>query len=131
MPYTVERLPGEPIIAMSLSEPFSIREDLGPLFAQAAEFNNEIEGKIYHIADTRSIRVSFSDVVMGMAAAITSKVGAFTEPRVTVALVGAGDLIDLAAKAFKQPQYGSRHILVFNSMEEALSEIRAQIASGA
>ncbi|HEC22202.1 MAG TPA: hypothetical protein ENI95_04725 [Chloroflexi bacterium] len=131
MEFSFEELPGEPIaIATFLTE--GSREGGQLAIRQLAEFLERHGGPAFLIADLSNMIASFSGVVRGLAAA-TRKRGQETDnpmldPRLQTVIVGSNALARLWAEAMGQMHYGGRKVPFFETLEEALTYAREQIA---
>ena len=97
MPFELEHLPGENILIATLVPPVDITADA--------------DGTIHLIADVSQDTLSFHEVIMGLATSIDC-------------MVGAGEMIQLAAASFEQEHYGARGRLpVFTGLDEALATV--------
>ncbi len=92
----------------------------------------ETPGLDYLIMDLRDIELTFSELVMVLAKARDRIVGmggkSYIDAQVRYVLVGSDDLIDLAAEAFHQEQYGNIDIRVFPTIDMAVDFARCKLA---
>ncbi len=128
MPYTVRRLPGEPIIVMTPTDFFVPSQNIIPMFVETAALMKDIQGKVYRIADARAIRLTFSVVVSAMAEAFRTHSDALADPRVVSIIVGKGQLVEMAAKSFRMRLRDAFSVVVFDDLDEALAYCRERIA---
>ncbi len=126
MPVTIEKLPDQPVIVITVTEPFDHFKELPAGFRKFQELAASVQGTIYRIIDVTGWRVPFNAVVDGLAA--DTRGGAATDPRVRTVLVGSGEMVELGVKAVKQRQYGGREMALFASMDEALAYVNAELA---
>jgi hypothetical protein len=130
MVYTIETLPGEPIIIDWHGEP--LEETGHQVFAEElAQAVQSIDGPIYRIADLTGMSYSFPTMVYVMAEETRHKrPGSVGDPRIKTVLVATGEIASLVATAAKQPHYGALDLPVFETRDEALAYIRKQIQEG-
>lgn len=96
---------------------------------QLLEFLDKTTGPVYYIADMRDIKIKFSDLVMGMSQAFTDPHSPYANPRMTTYTVASDLLISLGVKAAsEQQQYGKADVKMYKSVDDALAEIRKQMA---
>lgn len=98
------------------------------MFVEAATLMKDIEGKVYRIADTRAIHLTFSGVVSAIDEAFRTHSNALADPRVVSIIVGKGKLAEMAAKSFRMRQRDAFSVVVFDDMDEALAYCRERIA---
>jgi hypothetical protein len=126
---SLSQVPDQPILIAKFTPPFDPVKDSSAIAVQLLEFLDKSAGTVYYIADMRDIKIKFSDLVMGMAQAFTDPQSPYANPRVRTYTVASDLLINLGAKAAsEQQQYGKANVKMFKSVDEALAEIRKQMA---
>ncbi len=128
MPATYQRLPQEPIIVVTITEPFNPIKEMASLAQGFAPIIADIEGPVYLIIDMIRWNIRFSDVVHALD--VQSQDGMSSGPRLHTIVVSRSELAALGASATSQEQYGSRNTLLFGSVDEALTFSRAQPVPG-
>ncbi len=126
MPATSERLPQEPIIVITVREPFNPQKDLGPAEQEFATTAATIDGPVYRIVDLSRWNVQFSDLVHIMDNVMRKNRGA--DPRFRTILVSSSQIAALGAKAAGQAQYMGVETPLFGSLDDALVYVRAELA---
>jgi hypothetical protein len=127
MPYTVQRLPSEPIIVVSWSNPTDSAKDSLKMSAEVDALIAPDENHIYCVQDFRNLKVDFSSMVTGMATQREKRPGAAGDPRLRTIMVGSGLLWELASKGAKQLQYGGLDIPLFSSVDDAVAYARTKV----
>jgi hypothetical protein len=131
MPYKVELVPDEPIVIVTLSEPFDWEKDIRATTARVADLTRHMDGPIYRISNMKQVSLDFSEVVTALASATRVEEGGLNDPRFRVVFISQEALIDLAefgARSASQEQYGvAEPIKVFTDLDEALRHIRAEL----
>ncbi len=107
------------MVISTVKEPFNPTTDPQAGLAQLTQFLSEIEGKVYIVSDMREFDASFSDIVMGMAAASYRKDSPVRNDRVVIAQVAVGQIFEMMEDWFKQEQYGKLDLPLFKTIEEA------------
>lgn len=129
MAFTLQQLPGEPIIIDTHSEPLEpsgYAEFARDLVALATT----IEGPIWRVIDLSGVNVSFEVLVHVMAEEAKSGLpGTSGDPRVQPMIVGSGETIELMVKSAKTELYGGIEMQIFATQDEAIAYARAQIAA--
>lgn len=125
-----EEFGNEPILYVTLTEPFSVAEETGPMMARMAAMLDAHPGQLYCIYDTSGLTVAFSDMMFGLAEQAKGGAGSVKDNRLFVILVGTDAMITLAAQAMEQSQYGGLHIPLFDNRPDALAYARKSIANG-
>ncbi len=124
-------LPQEPILLTTFSENFNPREDTPRIAQEMKSILDASSEPIYMVDDLLRLKMSFSDLVSMMAAATRGDTGVVLHPNVRqIVLVSTNDVVRLGSAALKQAQYGGKStVSVHPTLEEALSAIRAEMAS--
>ncbi len=130
MPTTCQRFPGEPIVLITMIPPINPTEDAPQASIEALKLKRETGGHVYRILDFSQIKLTFTDLVLGMAEDAHHE-GGMTDPDVTTAFVGSGELVQLGVKSLtEQKQYGAVNpTRLFTSVDAALADVRAKIAA--
>jgi hypothetical protein len=131
MPAIVVKLPDEPIIVLTATDPFAPQEDLLPAYEEVAEMIEDMPGSIYCLYDLSSVYLGFGDLIVVLGTAIRGAPGSASDPRVRGVIVGHDELAQLAADASRQEQYGNLDLPLFALMEEAVAYARAELAEQA
>jgi hypothetical protein len=127
MPYQVSRLGHEPIIIATLSDPIDWAQDIKKTTAEVAALAAEIEGRGFRITDLTQTNVTFSELMMGLAAVLRSEGGWLSTPQITPLVVTTQELgREFQAFVAQQEQYGKLHIEVFSTLEQAVAYAREQ-----
>jgi hypothetical protein len=131
MPIEVVKLPDEPIITVTFSEPVDFAEEIGPAFKQILSLRDTIHGcsRYFAVFDASAIKVSFHDVILALGEARNASRKRRPDLQLSLALVGSGGLLEMAANAMGQKQYGGYKMALFTSLDEALAAIHAQLAA--
>jgi hypothetical protein len=128
MPFTIEKLANEPIVFVTISNPFEVKHDV-PLFAHQlqAVFDAE-DGPLWDVTDVRGLSIDFSDMVSGMAMMTRGELGVLRDPKLRrFAILVSNNLIMIAAKGLGQAQYGAIPMLICETLDEAFERVRSEI----
>lgn len=129
MGQSISQIPDQPILIAKFTPPFDPMKDSTAVAGQLLEFLDKNPGPVYYIADMREIKIKFSDLVMGMSQSFTDPHSPYANPRMTTYTVASDLLISLGVKAAsEQQQYGKADVKMYKSVDEALAEIRKQMA---
>lgn len=127
MKLKVERIPDEPIIIATLSGDIT-PETVMEMFAQSAYWADKLGGRVYRITDIRSTEISFPDLVVVLASCAHRQPGSPSDSRICGVLVGTHGWARFFVDSAQQEQYGQLNIPVFESLDEAMTYIREQMA---
>lgn len=129
MSYTISQKPNSPIIIATFADPFDTVNDGGAVAGYLLDALNNSTSNIYYIADMSGVKIEFSDLVMGLAAAYTTPGSPYANPRLKTYTVANDDLIEFGAKAAaEQQQYGKVEVKFYRDVKEALEAISAVTA---
>jgi hypothetical protein len=127
MPYQVSRLGHEPIIIATLTDPIDWAQDIKKTTAHVAALAAEFEGRGFRITDLTQTNVTFSELMMGLAAVLRSEGGWLSTPQITPLVVTTQELgREFQAFVAEQEQYGKLHIEIFSTLEQAIAYARAE-----
>lgn len=133
--FTIEKLPGEAITIITVNG--SILKNMASQESKQAKHKvqsivEETPGLDYLIMDLQGIELTFSELVMVLArardqiAALGGKT--YIDANIRYVLVGSDDLIDLAAEALYQEQYGNIEVQVFPTVDVAVDFARHELS---
>jgi hypothetical protein len=132
MPFTIEKLPDEPIIVVKLK--VDGREDFErsfqPLIEQIAAVAAAIPGPVYRVTDLSEVNISFGELVLAMQQEYRSQTpGTAGDPRIQVVLVTSDKMIEIAAKSTQRSIHYGQHAPppIFPTTEDALKYIRGEL----
>lgn len=131
MPIDVVRLPDEPIVLVTFAEPLEFRDEIAPMLKRIVELRDTITEPLSRyciVFDISRYNMTFSDVVFGLGELRSVRDLRRPDMPAHLMVVGAGAVIEMAAKAFAQAQYGAYQSRLFVSLEDALAAARATIA---
>lgn len=133
MTIQVSRLPDEPIITALFEPPMNLHDEIPAMFRQFLELRDTIHhSSVYYViidtATSLGNHYTFGDIVyiLGEAASASRHKRTGIQPRLM--LVGSGPLIELAARAMAQLQYGGHGMRLYTALSDALGTARAELA---
>lgn len=126
MPYTLTKLPDEPIIIVTLEDPFTV-EDAKNTAQETPQYRSE-DYVSFMISDASNITLPFSEMMMIMAEVAGEGAGKINDPQMRVVSVGNDEMVKFAAEAYKQDQYGAADVQMFEAVDDALQYVREQLA---
>src|SRR5512138_1213802 len=108
MTISVEKLSDEPILLVKITNPLDVNQDVAYLMQELERICDASSEQLFDVTDTTGLKVSFSDLVSGMAMLTKGKRNILLHPRIIGYAVAADSgLIQLGAKALGQVQYGN------------------------
>ena len=130
MAYTITQVPRESIIIVRILTPFNPQLDPIQIMHDIGKLINHITGTFYTIYDVRELTITFPEVVKGLASSFRSNIPELPvlRARGKMIIVGAGQLIELAAKSAQRLQPEQEGIKLFGTVEEAQAHAREQLA---
>jgi hypothetical protein len=133
MAIKVERLPNEPIIIYHYPEKLAANSEITEALQEAITLHQSTmddDPIIWVIHNATQLKVDFSTVITMLATLTRDGPEGFDDPRIKAAAVTQNDLIRLVAKASRQEQYGSWYVKIFETLDEAITYAREDIAKG-
>lgn len=127
MSVSVEKLPNQPIIIAMLEGQVTVPM-MTAMFQQSANLMAGMEGPVYRITNVQaSVNTTFGDILHVVKEASKGVPGSTTDPRVKPVFVGSHAMVKLAANMLEQGQFGSVHLPIFKSMDDALDYIYTEL----
>lgn len=130
MSIVVEKLPGEPIIVATLSEPMNYAKEIPTMFSRILEIRDTIvdSPKYWLIIEMSRIKPDFDDIMFSLGEARKASKQRRPDMPISLHMVGFGGLFKMVANAMSQHQYGGYAITPLHlSLSEALDAIHAEI----
>ena len=129
MTITVERLPNEPIILATFSEPMTYNPEVPEMFERILELRETIVGspRYYVLIDLSQVKPGFNDIMFALSEVRKASAQRRADMPISLHLAGEGDLFNLFSKFMSQTQYGSYVAPIHSNVSAALENIRAQI----
>lgn len=125
MPYTLEQLPGEPILLATLPPDFDLSTDTSDCAEVCLEFLDESDQALILILDLTQASGRFSDFLPVMASPRAGRRAVLLHPKLSRAIiVSTGGVVRMACRALKRRQNGHINITVVDTVEEALELAR-------
>ncbi len=123
-PYTVDLLPGEPIILEVIGKDFQADKHIMGLIGEVNRRLDDASGPMAYIIDVREASLGLDDIIAA-ANAGTRMTGLMKHPRLRKTIVVTGSrLIELAARGVNSPVFGHIKMEVSKTLEEALEMAR-------
>lgn len=127
MPFTLEKRPGEPIVVVTCSGHLDA-EAMSSIFARTVPYL-DAGGDLYRIVDYHAVTTPFAAVLAAAQEASARHPQASTaDPRIRPVMVGGDGWLSAARRAFQDAPFGSVHIPMFSTVDEALKAVRQHIS---
>ncbi len=120
--YEIEKLPGEPILVCTLSETWSVSNDLSATIDQITEHLDAADEPLYYINDVSGgLKVDLKDVILAANQAARGSSAIFHHPNFKKFLMVTDlKLFELAVRGLDSEIFGNVPVAVFQTLEEAL-----------
>lgn len=130
MAIMVEKLPDEPIITVTFENPINYMAELPEAFDAILMLRDTIttSPRYFAIFDVSQVSPGFSEIVLTLGEAKRASKMRRHDLPLSLSIVGSGRLIEMAANAMEQVQYGAYQMPLFTSLDQALAAARAQYA---
>lgn len=130
MTFKFERVPNEPIAIGTLDNPYDPMADAGGIAQELLKVLSETTGPLYYVADMSELNVSFAELTVGLAQAYRTPGSPYANPRLKTFPVGSAAMIKFGVEAAsQQDNYGKQEIKLYASREEALQNVRSEMAA--
>ena len=130
MSYSLELLPDEPILIITLHESYNHERDFEAYLNEAVVLLDSLDRPVYSITDITHIKVNiFQDFITGFNQVFRGQGATINHPNIDkVIIVSTDKLMKLGAKGLNSATFGFLSVPVFDTPEEALTYARALIA---
>src|SRR5689334_10462838 len=119
MGYEFTLLPGEPVMVTKFLAGFTVQEHALTLIGQMKDVLDAANEPIYMLDDLLEMRLTFSDLVHGLAIATRGETGVLKHPRLCkVVMVTNSEMLRFGGTALKQSQYGAMSVAIYTTFEE-------------
>ncbi len=124
MPAKIEPIPNEPIVIVRFDGRLDV-DTVRQVFVDTASIFAHFEGDVYRIADIRTAKIGFVDLVNIVKAVRGGLPASSIDPRVHGIFVGRNQFARMYADFIKQ--LGGTPIPIFATMEDALEYAHLQL----
>lgn len=125
MSYSIEKLPDEPILIVTLHKEFAFSRDSVAANMEAKAVLDQSKEPLYYVADTSAVRFNMDETVEGSNFASRGETAIFQHPNIKQVLLVVGDIMqEMTAAGMRSEAFGSVNILTFASREDALAHAR-------
>jgi hypothetical protein len=129
MSYTIEVLPGEPIIFATLSKSFSIERDLPVAIDRIFELLEGMDGKCFFIVDSGEFVPDLQGVVSSASMVARGEDPVWHHPNIwEVIVVTSANIVKMSVDGLRHAAFGHLKIQAFSTAEDALDYARGKIA---
>ncbi len=120
------RLPDEPILELTISEPFDYYDGPYTIYEEIGERIGNHPEKVYFIADITGLNMSFWNFITMRAGAYVSHPHSIDSPRWQLLFVSNSGLIEsgIALENIRRAQFNIAPIRLFRTRDEALKYAR-------
>ena len=120
-------MPNEPIVIVTFDGHLDV-ETVRNVFVETAAVFANVEGHVYRIADIRTAKIGFVDLINIVKAVRGGLPASSIDPRVHGVFVGQNQFARMYADLIKQ--LGGTPIPIFATMEDALDYAHLQLENG-
>lgn len=125
-PYNTQKLPGDPIILVSLFKDYNIVQDLPKSGAEGIALLDEQTTPVFYVIDIRELQLDVNDVIDGANLASGSEGALYRHPMIREALfVTEQEIVAMGVKGLDSVPFGNVKARVFKTVEDALAYARA------
>lgn len=128
MPVTITRLPNEPIVIVELRERMDLNS-VRTMFKQTAEIARDMNQPVYRIANFLNVNVSIREMAAALAEGTKGGPGSPRDRQVPFVMVAGRNRIRFFFEMLRRKEYGGIEVPVFDTMDEALAYVRAQLGN--
>lgn len=123
--YTTTKLPGEPIITVTIHEGYDLQRDIAASTATGIALLDQQTEPVTYIVDLRNFPMDFEKVLRGTSVTAGSEHSLYRHPMIRqLIFVSEQLIIDLSAQGLKNDAFGNINARVFKTMDDALKHAR-------
>jgi hypothetical protein len=128
--FTIEKLPGEPIIMVAITDPFDYQRGPSAIFDKVGQEIGNFPGSLYWITDLTRLSLNFRNWITMRAAAYISHPHSVESGRMHPLYVSNRGLIcgGVALENMRRAKFDLPLIRLFSTLEEALEYARQNIS---
>ena len=126
MSYEINVLDDHTAILLTLNSDYDVKNDTQASGDEMLAILDAVDHQLPLIADLRDLKVDFASMVAGLALGTRGPSVVFGHPNISqIVFIADSGLIRIGTKALSQAQYGSIHVMVVDTLEEALAMVEA------
>ena len=127
--FSMEMLPGEPILFQTWFDDFDFSTDLAAVAQQATQILEAQPEPVFFITNMLAVKISLDNMIAGANYAVQGELALFRNPKIKqVVFVVTNPMVRMGAKGMDSHLFGNIHIELFDTTEEALAYARTKIA---
>ncbi len=127
MPFTVERVPDQPIVTVHLTGKITI-EELKEIFKQSVDLTPDVEEHIYRVTTVgEGANIGFGDVIATVRTSLAKMPGSSGDPRFNAVWVGKHHMAKLFADMLRSAPLVNVEMPFFNTQDEAMAYVQTRI----
>lgn len=122
MPVHVTRFENQPIVLADYYGQVTI-QDLITSFQETVRLTENVEGRVYRVADFRGVSTTFAEIVAAADYVQNTAPGATNNPGIYSTVVGVADWLKMGLDLAKRRSFGNIDLPLFPTTDEALHHI--------
>jgi hypothetical protein len=129
--FTMEMLPGEPVLFQTWLENFDFSTELAEVAQQATQILEAQPEPVFFITNMLAVKISLDNMIAGANYSVQGTNALFHHPKIRrIIFVVTNPIVRMGAKGMDSHRFGNIRIELFDTNEEALDYVRAEIAKG-
>jgi hypothetical protein len=130
MSINIEKLPDEPIVIEKFDRDFNFKTQARESIESVLKTLDQQSEPVFYIIDAAEASISLDDIIASASLA-TKQFSLFKHPNIReTLLVTQSQFTALAARGLNSPLFGHVHVLVFKTLQDALSHVREVTKAG-
>lgn len=130
MSYTIENVDTDPILIITIHEEYNVATDQAKSDAEVRPYLDNAQQPLYHIVDISNLKMSLDDIVSASNFGSRREDALWRHPMIaTLVFVTPNKLAQAAAKGLGSVAFGNIPVKTFNTCDDALAWIQAELAS--
>jgi len=126
--YQIEVLPDEPIMITHILKGYKVSVDMPQSDAEARVILDQASEPMFHIVEASERLVSLDDIISAANIGARGEQPLWHHPMIReMIFVHPAEVVKLAAKGLKGASFGNLSVRVFDTLDEALSYVRAAL----
>ena len=123
MSFTIEKLPGEPIVLLTTHKDIDISHETSQIIEQAVELFDSLDEPVFYIVDMTHSSVDLEDLLVGASAVLVQKY--INHPNMReMMIVSSDEAVHLSVQGFDSDAFGNVKAQIFTALADALDYAR-------
>ncbi len=124
--YTIEKLPGEPILLFTAHRDYDVSVDIVKAAAEVNQLLDELGEPVFFVQDLMAVVIDVDDMLVGSNTAGGSETATFRHPNIREVVAATQDqMLRMALEGMANETYGNVRVSLFDNIDDAMAYVRS------